>query len=66
MSCLRGQLLLQAAVLAQELEADQVPLVYWAFAPLGYCPSRAVLAQLDARVLSIAPQLSAQVLTRPD
>ena len=57
---------MQAAALAQELEADQVPLVCWAFAPLGFCPSRAVLAKLDAHVLSIALQLSAQVLTRPD
>lgn len=54
---------MQAAAIAQDLEADQLPLVYWAFATLGHCPSEAVLAVLDARVLQGAPQLSAQVPT---
>ncbi|CAL5219432.1 g1261 [Coccomyxa viridis] len=53
----------QAAALAQDLEADQLPLVYWAFATLGYCPTAAALAALDARATCIASQLSAQGIT---
>lgn len=52
---------MQTAVLAQTLEADQLPLVYWAFATLAYCPTAAVLAALDARAMCISSQLSAQV-----
>lgn len=55
---------MQAAALAQELEADQLPLVYWAFATLRYSPSAEVLEVLDARVLGIASHLSAQVCIR--
>ena len=58
-------MLLQAAENAQELEAEQLPLVYWAFATLGYCPSAAVLALLDGHVLRMASQLSAQVIGPP-
>ena len=57
--------MLQAAENAQELEAEQLPLVYWAFATLGYCPSAAVLALLDGHVLRMASQLSAQVIESP-
>ena len=60
--------MLQAAENAKELEADQLPLVYWAFATLSYCPSAAVLALLDGHVLRMASGLSAQVIeasTRP-
>ena len=56
---------MQAAALAQELEADQLPLVYWAFATLGYCPIAASLAVLDARAMCISSQLSAQVSSAP-
>ncbi len=54
--------MLQAAENAQELEAEQLPLMYWAFATLGYCPCAAVLALLDGHVLRMASQLSAQVI----
>ena len=57
--------MLQAAENAQELEPEQLPLVYWAFATLGYCPSAAVLALLDGHVLRTASQLSAQVSGPP-
>ena len=57
--------MLQAAENAQELEAEQLPLVYWAFATLCYCPSAAVLALLDGHVLRMASQLSAQVIGPP-
>ena len=56
---------MQAAALAQDLEADQLPLVYWAFATLGYGPSVAVVAALDTRSLCLASQMSAQVRTAP-
>ena len=56
---------MQAAALAQDLEADQLPVVYWAFATLGYCPSAVVMAELDARALCVASQLSAQVRRSP-
>ncbi len=56
---------MQAAALAQQLEADQLPLVYWAFATLGYCPTAAALAALDARAMCISSQLSAQVSSAP-
>jgi hypothetical protein len=46
---------------ASGLQASQVPLVYWAFASLGYCPVAPVLAALDDQVRRKSTQLSAQV-----
>ena len=62
---LTREAVMQAAALAQDLEADQLPLVYWAFATLAYSPSVAVMAALDTRALCLASQLSAQVCSPP-